>query len=143
MSSRIPERGSDLEAEGIPDMGDTLEAKEVTGDPQKGYVVPRDHPIAAEDFGTTPFEEEHGEALDDRLAREEPDVLTDAAVDRVPDTDADLDTPFRETAEVGRLVQDDEGTREDVTAEEVGHDVGTDRGGFSAEEAAVHLDPDD
>jgi hypothetical protein len=129
--SRIPEPDSEFDAEGIPDLGSPLPGKEITGDAQEGIMVPRDRPIAAEEFGTTAYEEEHGEDLDHRLAREEPDVLTEEAIAR-PDRGDD-------PGPVGRLVQDDEGAGPDLTAEEVGHSVGTDRGGQSAEESAMHL----
>ena len=42
---------------------------------------------------------------------------------------------------VGRIVEDDEGAHEDEEATAVAHDVGTDFGGFSAEERAMHIEP--
>jgi hypothetical protein len=140
--SRVPEPESDFEAEGIPDPGDTVEGAEAAGDEAYSLSVPRDVATAADEFGTTPYEEEHGENLDGRLAREERDVLTDSSVLDEPQGD-DLDTPYREPESVGRLVEDDEGAHSDVTAETVAHDVGTDLGGYSAEEAAMHVaDPE-
>jgi hypothetical protein len=43
-------------------------------DPLEEGVEPSEHWSAADSFGTTPFEQSHGEALDERLAAEEPDV---------------------------------------------------------------------
>jgi hypothetical protein len=142
VTSRIPEPESEFEAEGIPDPGDSVEGVEASGDEAYSLSVPRDRAAGTDEFGTTPYEEEHGEDLDGRLAREVPDTVNDEAVQRQPVGD-DLDTPYHDPEAVGRLVQDDEGTHEDTTAEEVAHDVGTDLGGYSAEESAMHITPGD
>jgi len=142
----VPEPASGLEDEGVPDFGDALDSKEVTGDAQEGYELPRDRTLGVDDFGTTPFEEAMGESLDGRLAREEPDVLSPEYVE----TDADADAPYGDEPflagqpglDVGRLVESDEGARPDTEAELTAYSAGTDRGGFTAEEAAMHLDPD-
>ena len=95
------------------------------------------------EFGMTAYEERHGEGLSGRLDREEPDVLTDENEARDSDGDDEsLDNPYERERTVGRLVDDDEGARADETAEVVGHDVGTDLGGYSSEESAMHIDPD-
>ena len=93
-------------------------------------------------MGTTAAEQAEGEPLDTRLEREEPDVL--AAVDQPADESAGADTPFDERAGqgVGRLVETDEGARTDTEADLVAGDVGTDLGGYSAEESAMHLEPE-
>lgn len=138
MTSRIPEPESEFEAEGIPDPGDSVEGQAAAGEEAYELSVPRDRAGAADDFGTTAYEEEHGENLDGRLNREVPDVLTDEETERTPVGD-DLDTPYHDPETVGRLVEDDEGAHEDTTAETVAHDVGTDLGGYSAEESAMHV----
>ena len=142
MSSRIPEPPSAMEAEGIPDPGFTSDTQEVTGDGAYGMEPPRDTAIAADDFGTTAAEMAEGESLDGRIAREEDDVL--AQVDLDADEGMGSDTPFDERAGqgVGRLVEPDEGARTDTEADLVAADVGTDLGGYSAEEAAMHLEPE-
>jgi hypothetical protein len=117
---------SELEDEGIPDHEGPLVAKHMTGDGQEGVAPPRDVPVASFDHGTTAEEQRRGEPLDGRLARELPDAT-------VPYPDDDL---------VGRLVEEDEGARADLTRETVAFDVGADSGGFSAEEAAMHLEPE-
>ena len=43
----------------------------------------------------------------------------------------------------GRLVEEDEGAREDTDSELFARDVGIDGAGASAEEAAVHVIPED
>ena len=141
MSARIPEKPSEHEAEGIPDPG-TSSAQEVTGDGGYGMEPPRDTALAADEFGTTAAEMREGESLDGRIAREEDDVL--AQVDLDADESAGTDTPFDERAGqgVGRLVEPDEGARTDTEADLVAADVGTDLGGYSAEESAMHVEPE-
>lgn len=128
MTARIPEKPSEYEAAGIPDPG--------VGEP------PADTALAVDEFGTTGRELTEGESLDGRISREEPDVL--ALVDTPADEGAGVDTPFAEGAGqgVGRLVEPDEGARSDTEADLVAHDVGTDLGGYSAEEAAMHIEPE-
>ena len=122
-----------LEDEGVPDHLGPLESKVRTGDPQEGIAPPGDRPVASVDFGTTVRETREGEPLDGRLARELPDPVLDLD-DRLRDGPA---------ATAGRLVEDDEGARSDAVAEAVAVDVGYDSGGFSAEEAAVHVVDED
>ncbi|GAC1609836.1 MAG: hypothetical protein NVS3B26_13280 [Mycobacteriales bacterium] len=92
---------------------------------------PRDTALAVDEFGTTAAELHAGEPLDGRIAREEPDTRDLVGVD------ADESAGNG----VGRLVESDEGARADTEADMVAADVGTDLGGHSAEEAAMHLEP--
>ena len=43
---------------------------------------------------------------------------------------------------VGRIVEPDEGARTDAEKDTVASDRGTDGGGFTAEESAMHLEPE-
>jgi hypothetical protein len=143
MSSRIPETPSAMEAEGVPDLEratDSLMAVEPAD--AYGMEPPRDTPLASDEFGTTAAEMHDGESLDGRVAREEPDVID--LVDTPADESQGSDTPFDERAGqgVGRLVESDEGARADTEADMVAADVGTDLGGYSAEESAMHLEPE-
>jgi hypothetical protein len=142
MTSRIPEPPSEMEAEGIPDPGFAAENSASTGQDEGTMAVPRDLPVAADDFGTTAAEMHDGESLDGRIAREEPDVL--AAVDAPADESATADTPFAEGAGqgIGRIVEPDQGGGPDTEKDMVASDVGTDLGGYSAEESAMHLEPE-
>ncbi|MBC7374021.1 MAG: hypothetical protein H7323_08530 [Frankiales bacterium] len=142
MTSRIPDKPSESEAEGIPDPGNADSAQLVAGDDNATMEPPHDTPLAVDDFGTTASELHDGESLERRLNREQPEVLS--GVNRPADESAGADTPFDERAGqgVGRLVESDEGAREDVDAELVATDVGTDLGGYSAEESAMHLEPE-
>ena len=142
MSSRIPGPADPFEEEGLASPDPEYDGKRITGDPQEEMAVPAERPIASTDYGTTTEEERHDEPLDGRLAREEPDMLERAAVDA--DESADADQPYPEDPEekVGRIVDTDEGARTDDEASAVANDVGTDKGGFSAEERAMHIVPD-
>jgi hypothetical protein len=142
MRDRFSEPADPYEEQGLPATDNFLPGKEIAGDTQDFMVVPGEEPEAVDDWGTTALEETLGEPLDARLAREEPDVL--AAADRPASAEFDSDNPYPLDREehVGRLVDLDEGAREDVDPEMTGDDVGTDGGGFSAEERAMHIEYD-
>lgn len=144
-TSRIPEPADPFEEEGLPSTDSVLPQKIMTGDAQEGMAPPADTQLYGDGYGVTAAEQARGETIDAYLAAEEPDVLD--ALDDPSDTYADADTaadPFPTDAEerVGRLVDLDEGGRSDTEADLVGSDVGTDTGGFSAEERAMHLEPE-
>jgi hypothetical protein len=123
MTDRDPR--SELEDQGIPDLQDGYPEQEWAEDPQQA-PIPGDEPMAVDDFGTTAEEQRQGESLDGRLSREEPEAEAPGA-----DTTAPA---------AGRLVQQDEGVRDDTESEEIAQDVGPDAGGFTAEEAAMHVE---
>ena len=140
MTSRIPEPPSGAEAEGQPDPDPSLATQKATGDAMEGMEPPHDYPMAVDDYGTTAAEQRDGESLDLRLTREEPEVDP-----RDPGDGSEYsDTPFAEGAGqgVGRVVEPDEGARTDDEADVVAADRGTDGGGFTAEESAMHLEPE-
>lgn len=140
MSNRIGEPSDPFEDEGQASAEPGLPGKRITGDPQEDMPVAGDEPLAVDDYGTTAREESLGEPLDGRLAREEPELL-DTAPPVVRDYDG-IDNPYPADREeqVGRIVQPDEGVREDTEPDTIGIDVGTDQGGFSAEERAMHIE---
>ena len=142
MTSRIPEPPSPSEAEGIPDPGDNTGGQEAAGDAAYELEPPHDTAMAVDDFGTTAEEQHDGESLSGRLDREEPEVMD--AAGRDADESYGTDTPFDERAGqgIGRLVEPDEGARTDTETDLVAADVGTDLGGYSAEESAMHLEPE-
>jgi hypothetical protein len=142
VTSRVPEKPSESEAEGIPDPGFADPGQLEAGDTEAVMDPPHDTVVAVDDYGTTAAEQRDGEPLTDRLAREQDEVLT--AADRPADESAGADTPFDERAGqgVGRLVEPDEGVRSDTEADLVAQDVGTDLGGYSAEESAMHVEPE-
>lgn len=113
----------ELDAEGIPEMTDRSAAG--PDDPERSPDVGEESPIGVTEFGITEAEEEQGEPLDGRLARELPDVGEAGAPER---TEPDL---------TGRLVA--EGTPGPDTGTDAAADaLVEDSGGFTAEESAVH-----
>ena len=140
MSSRIGDPSDPFEDEGLASPDPERAAQRITGDAQDDVPIPGDRPVAVTDFGTTVAEQQAGEPLDLRLAREEPELLTRA--DSPPDVSEDADNPYPADREerVGRIVETDEGAREDTEADVVALDVGTDGGGFTAEERAMRIE---
>jgi len=134
----------------------------------RGYS-PAEQYSAGQGFGNTPYEEATGETLDQRVAQEvpEPDPYEQAEAEAAraadPDGATDIQGPGDvdgivtgigegaddlEVGEVGderagRLVDPDEGLSTDTEKDLVGDDVGIDGAASSAEEAAVHVVPDD
>jgi len=132
MATHFPDPADPYEDAGLPATDDALPGKLITGDVQDDVVVPTDHATYVNAYGTTDLEAELGEPLGMKLAEEEPDVLSH------------LDDPWTENDEepVGRLVAQDEGAHSDDDADLYADDIGTDSGGFSAEESAMHVEPD-
>ncbi|MFF5563267.1 DUF5709 domain-containing protein [Streptomyces sp. NPDC012623] len=136
--------GSEIgEDEGILDSEDTLVDR--GADPFDEGWSPPERPLGVERTGTTAAEQRAGESLDQRLAVEVPDVAA-------PVGDGIGDLPYGEGEELdgevgdersGRLVAPDEGAHEDAEKDMIASDVGIDGAAASAEEAAVHLVPDD
>ena len=77
------------------------------------------------------------ESLDDRLSQEEPEVWEQA------DTGENVNDGEVGDRRAGRLVDPNGGIGEDTEKDLFGSDVGFDGAGASAEEAAVHIVPDD
>jgi hypothetical protein len=100
----------------------------------EGYSPPEKW-SAAEKYGNTPYEEEVGETLDQRIAQEMPEPDPYDLAERYSDE------PVGEVGSVraGRLVAEDEGAHEDTESELVADDVGISGAGASAEEAAVYI----
>jgi hypothetical protein len=123
---------------------DTLDDDDVEDTLDRGISPPERYSVA-EGYGNTPLEEELGESLDQRLAQEVPEPDPYAAADQDPDAivDGDLDDGEVGAERAGRLVDPDEGVREDSEEGMVGTDVGIDGAAASAEEAAVHVVPDE
>ena len=121
--------GMDIDAEDVVDDNGFTPEQDAVGDGTDGTPTPPDQPIAVTDFGTTPREAHDGESLDGRLARELPEPTLDAPYP----TDEGL---------AGRLVEPDQGGVEDTEKDAIAYDIGADSGGYSAEEAAMHIIPE-
>jgi hypothetical protein len=127
------------------DASDTLDDRGVADPLDEGYS-PAERPWASEDYGTTAREAAEGEDLDHRLAREVPDIAFDEEGDGLgdaEDTDGELRDAEVGDARSGRLVASDEGGVTDDDPELWASDIGIDGAGASAEEAAVHVVPDE
>ncbi|NUR99994.1 MAG: hypothetical protein HOV67_32640 [Kribbellaceae bacterium] len=100
MSDEQQRRVKDPEAEGLPSTAD--DDSKATEEPDSAraadgpdpVALPGDEPVASVDYGTTAAEAATPEPLDERLAREEPDVRPED-IGRTP---ASLDTPAAEEA---------------------------------------------
>ena len=115
--------------------GDSLvDARGLAEPLDEGYSPPERWSVA-EGFGNTPYEEEVGETLDQRIAQEEPEL--DPYV-QAAEEDEDV-TGEVGTVRAGRLVDADQGLGPDEEKDLVADDVGIDGAGASAEEAAVHI----
>lgn len=111
----------DLDQEGV-DLASSPAEADTTLIAEDADDLPRDTPLAAEDYGTTGAEEARDEPLTERLRRDVPEV---SAGHRPLDPDRLAATAFP-----GRLVIDDGPRLADG-----------DTDGFTAEESAVHLVP--
>ncbi|WBQ04494.1 DUF5709 domain-containing protein [Kribbella sp. CA-293567] len=163
---------SDPEAEGLPGTADDdstayddVDSARIADGPDPA-ALPADHPIASLDYGTTPREASTPEPLDDRLAREEPDLtaeplepaedvtgisdvdvlpasddLSDLNADQILDSDDPGRTAGIDEDSPGRLVAPDEGAHADQEGTAIATGAGAAGGGLSAEEAAMHEEP--
>jgi len=135
--TQTPDSGGDPQPVSQEQPIDTLNDRGVEDVLDEG-ISPPEKWSAGEGFGTTVDEQRQGESFDQRVAQEIPEPDPYAEVD-----DDVLDDGEVGTERAGRLVDPDEGTALDVDAELVGDDVGIDGAGSSAEEAAVHVVPED
>ena len=138
---------------------DTLVDRGVDNVLDEGYSPP-EKPLGVDRWGTTAWEQSQDETIDQRIQQEEPDPNTAYGA---PDNESGLDEergdmvggddPDSIPAEndfvgdmgqrAGRLVDPDEGVREDQEKDLVAEDVGISGAGASAEEAAMHIVADD
>ncbi|MBR7837158.1 hypothetical protein KDL01_28030 [Actinospica durhamensis] len=120
------------EDEGVLQPGDTLLTDDLESDPLDTGISPPERRPAAERFGVTDAEAREGESLEDRMAQEQPEIPAVAPEDQAQ-------------PRTGRLVAADEGTHpvEEGEPRQFAQDVGRDGEAASAEEAAVHLVPED
>lgn len=113
---------------------DTLVERGVDDALDEGFTAPEKW-SPGEKYGNTPYEEQVGETLDQRIAQEEPEPDPYvAAAEEAEDVGGEVGNERS-----GRLVAQDEGAAEDTEQDLVAEDVGIDGAGASAEEAAVHV----
>ncbi|WP_369213314.1 DUF5709 domain-containing protein [Streptomyces flavofungini] len=126
------------------DLQDAVDERSYDDMLDEGYSPP-EKPLGVTKPGTTAEEQHEGETLDERLAQEVPDIEPPAG-DGIGDLaggDGEPVDPEAGQERAGRLVAPDEGAHEDTTKEVVATDEGIDGGAASAEEAAVHVLPEE
>ena len=126
-ASEVPDESEQLDQ---IQQQDSLDDRGVEDVLDEGYT-------AAERYSSLIRSGEH-ETLDERLAEEMPEPDPYAEVD-----DDNLDDGEVGDQRAGRLVDPNEGIGPDNDKDLVGMDVGIDGAAASAEEAAVHIVPDD
>jgi hypothetical protein len=142
----------DLEDFEVLDATDTLAGPPGDDPLDRGVIVP-ERWSAAMKFGATAAEQEAGQSLDQLLAAEEPDISREPGAAGAADdgwdenaTDDDISRLARDDGpdpRTGRLTAEDEGAVPIANADYVARDIGMDGGASTAEEAAVHIMPDD
>lgn len=128
------------------DLEDALDGRDYDDILDEGYSPP-ERPLGATRFGVTAAEQRDGESLDQRLAEELPDVGVGAderwGIGDLPGGEGELIDPEAGATRSGRLVAPDEGAHGDDEEDLIASDVGIDAGAASAEEAAMHLVPEE
>jgi len=110
----------------------------------EGYSPP-EKPLGVTKTGVTATEQHEGESLDERLHQEVPEEEPPAGdgIGDLPYGEGEAVDPEAGAERAGRLVAPDEGAHSDTTKEAVASDMGIDGGAAGAEEAAVHVVPEE
>ncbi|MGW1668222.1 DUF5709 domain-containing protein [Streptomyces sp. NPDC002324] len=140
-----PTGGNEEQEDASPlDLQDALDERTYDDILDEGYSPP-EKPLGVDSRGTTAAEQHEGESLDDRLRQEVPDVEVPPGdgIGDLPGGQGEPVDPEAGADRAGRLVAPDEGVRTDTTKEVVAEDEGIDGGAAGAEEAAMHVVPDD
>ncbi|MGI5145755.1 DUF5709 domain-containing protein [Plantactinospora sp. CA-294935] len=130
---------------GLLPADESLDDEELGDDVDGPGYSPLDRPIGSLAWGVTAYEASTHEPVSRRLAREVPDIAAEEVGDGIGDASDTNGEPIDDQVgylRAGRLVwatQDADDPSSDLQAE----DVGIDGGGASAEEAAIHIIPDD
>lgn len=133
-----------VDDEDQPGAEDMLLNDDVVDEADRGYSPPEKY-SPAQGYGNTPWEEAHRETIDQRERQEipEPDPYVQAESEDLDTIEGTAESSEVGDQRAGRLVDPDEGAGEDTEADLVGRDVGIDGAAASAEEAAVHVVPDE
>jgi len=144
MADDVYQPDNEEQADAAPlDLEDALDERDYDDVLDEGYSPP-EKPLGADRTGITAAEQRDGETLDQRLAQEVPDVGAHQPED-IGDLSGGEGEPIDAevgAARAGRLVAPDEGAHGDTDDELIASDVGIDAGAASAEEAAVHIVPE-
>lgn len=127
----------DERSEYQPDMDDSVGEPDTDAILDQGYSPP-ERPYASDREPTTGEEQQRGESLDERLAREVPDQEPPAGdgIGDLADGEGEPVDPQAGGVRAGRLAPATGFPRGNNV---LAHDVGIDAGAASAEEAAVHV----
>ncbi|MFE9682272.1 DUF5709 domain-containing protein [Streptomyces sp. NPDC006285] len=126
------------------DLQDAIDERTYDDILDEGYSPP-EKPLGVNKTGVTAAEQHEGESLDERLRQEVPDeeVPVGDGIGDLPGGEGEPLDPEAGDERAGRLVAPDEGAHTDTTKEAVASDIGIDGGAAGAEEAAVHLVPEE
>jgi hypothetical protein len=126
------------------DLQDAVDERSYDDMLDEGYSPP-EKPLGVTKTGTTAEEQHEGETLDERLEQEVPDVEPPPGdgVGDLPGGEGEPIDPESGESRAGRLVAPDEGAHTDTTKEVIATDEGIDGGAAGAEEAAMHIVPDE
>lgn len=144
MGDDVYQPDNEEQADSAPlDLEDALDERDYDDTLDEGYSPP-EKPLGATKPGITAAEQREGETLDQRLAQEVPDVQADEErLGDLPGGEGELVDPEAGRERSGRLVAPDEGAHVDTDKEMTASDMGIDAGAASAEEAAMHVVPDE
>ena len=120
------------EDDGIPEVAQDDSPTMMRAEDPQFQPLPGERAVAADDFGTTAFEQSQGESLSDRLDRELPEDAPDVRPAEDPSRagaqlEQDLDTTPHTDSGTGRTADDIEATADPVL------------GGEGPELGAVHI----
>jgi len=145
MGDDVYQPNNEEQADAAPlDLEDALDERDYDDILDEGYSPP-EKPLGATKTGITAAEQRDGETLDERLAQELPDIGADDQ-DEIGDLSGGEGEPLDPEAggpRAGRLVAPDEGAHADEETDLIAYDVGIDAGAASAEEASMHLVPEE
>ncbi|MEU9101003.1 DUF5709 domain-containing protein [Streptomyces sp. NPDC048361] len=140
-----PTDGNEEQQDAAPlDLQDAVGERTYDDMLDEGYSPP-EKPLGVTKTGVTAAEQHEGESLDERLSQEvpEPEIPVGDEIGDLPGGDGERLDPEAGAERAGRLVAPDEGVRADTTKQLVASDEGIDAGAAGAEEAAVHIVPED
>ncbi|MCX5387219.1 DUF5709 domain-containing protein [Streptomyces sp. NBC_00083] len=140
-----PTDGNEEQQDAAPlDLQDAIDERTYDDMLDEGYSPP-EKPLGVTKTGVTAAEQHEGESLDERLSQEVPDAEPPAGdeIGDLPYGEGEPLDPESGAERAGRLVAPDEGVRADTTKQLVASDEGIDAGAAGAEEAAVHVVPED
>jgi hypothetical protein len=145
MGDDVYQPDNEEQADAAPlDLENALDERDYDDILDEGYSPP-EKPLGSTKTGITAAEQREGESLDERLAQEVPDVGADELdeIGDLPSGDGEPVDPQAGAMRSGRLVAPDEGAHEDGEKDLIASDVGIDAGAASAEEAAMHVVPEE